>query len=425
MSKTWIIAKHEFIVTVSRKGYLLVLFGMPLLFGGIIGVSLVSQESLENAVSNSAPTGVIDQSGLIDFSLGRGLDTEAAQKTPDPNLLAKPLRGKNSKIISYTEPDEALRDLKNGRLSVVYLMEKDYLKTGKIACYVAEKGIFSDLTPIDRGRLYTLIRASLIKNQMDPQIARRVLAPGMIRQVKVSKNGLEKASNESFKEMAEFFGPFSMFLLLTMSIFFSSGYLLQGIAEEKQNRVIEVILSSVRPTELLVGKIMGLGAAGLLQVFFYVGLLFLPAITVFALFHVSVSNLLLSVVYFLLGYLLFAGLMAGTGILGNSPQESAQLSAIWTLASVIPMFLLAPISESPNSWLARGLSFFPLTAPVTMLLRVSAAEVPTLDIVISIVVLILGIAAAIRGSAKIFRAAALMYGKRPSLGEIIRWLREA
>ena len=425
MRKTWIIAKHEFIVTVRRKGYLLVLFGMPLLFGGIIGVSLLTQESLENAVSHSAPTGVVDQSGLIDFSLESGLATEAAKNAPDANLLAKPLRGKNSKILSYTEPEEALRDLKNGSLSVVYVIEKDYLETGKIACYVAEKGIFSDLTPMDRGPLYTLIRASLIKNQMDPQIAKRVLAPGMIWQVKVSKKGLEKASNESFKEMAEFFGPFSMFLLLTMSIFFSSGYLLQGIAEEKQNRVIEVILSSVRPTELLVGKIIGLGAAGLLQVVFYVGLLFFPAITVFALFHVSVTNLLLSVVYFLLGYLLFAGLMAGTGILGNSPQESAQLSAIWTLASVIPMFLLAPISESPNSWLARGLSFFPLTAPVTMLLRVSAAEVPKLDIIISIFILILGIAAAIRGSAKIFRAAALMYGKRPSLGEILRWLREA
>lgn len=318
-----------------------------------------------------------------------------------------------------------MSDLKNGQLSVVYLIEKDYLETGKIACYVAEKGIFSDLTPIDRGRLYTLIRASLIKNHMDSQIAKRVLVPGMIRQVKVSKKGFEKASGESFKEMAEFFGPFSMFLLLTMSIFFSSGYLLQGIAEEKQNRVIEVILSSVRPTQLLVGKIIGLGAAGLLQVAFYVCLLFFPAITVFALFHFSITNLLLSVVYFLLGYLLFAGLMAGTGILGNSPQESGQLSALWTLASVIPMFLLAPISESPNSWLARGLSFFPLTAPVTMLLRVSAAEVPTLDIVISIVVLILGIVAAIMGAAKIFRAAALMYGKRPSLREIMRWLREA
>jgi ABC-2 type transport system permease protein len=84
-------------------------------------------------------------------------------------------------------------------------------------------------------------------------------------------------------------------------------------------------------------------------------MLFLPAVTVFALFQVSVPGLTLSLVYFILGYLLFAGLMAGTGILGNSPQESGQLSAFWTLLSMIPMFLLAPISEAPNSWLARAL----------------------------------------------------------------------
>jgi len=380
---------------------------------------------VEKTITNAGPIGVLDQSGLIDFSLENELAKEATKSKPDDNLLEKPLRGRNSRIIPYLELEEAMREIKDGRLSAVYVIRKDYLETGKITCYVPEKGIFSGLTPMDRGRLYTLIRASLIKNQMDPQTVKRVLAPGMVRQLKVSKEGHEKASGDSFKEVAEFFGPFSMFLLLTMSIFFSSGYLLQGIAEEKQNRVIEVILSSVRPTELLVGKIIGLGAAGLLQVSVYVGLLFFPAITFFALFHVSQLNLMLSVVYFLLGYLLFAGLMAGTGILGNSPQESGQLSAFWTLTSVIPMFLLAPISESPNSWLARGLSFFPLTAPVTMLLRVSAAEVPAIDIVISIAALILGIYISIRGAAKIFRAAALMYGKRPSIGEIIRWLREA
>jgi ABC-2 type transport system permease protein len=154
-------------------------------------------------------------------------------------------------------------------------------------------------------------------------------------------------------------------------------------------------------------------------------MLFLPAVTVFALFQVSVAGLALSLVYYVLGYLLFAGLMAGTGILGNSPQESGQLSAFWTLLSMVPMFLLAPISEAPNSWLARGLSWFPLTAPVTMLLRITSGHIPWVDVGISIVVLVVSIYLAVRGAAKMFRAAALMYGKRPGVGEILRWLREA
>lgn len=194
--------------------------------------------------------------------------------------------------------------------------------------------------------------------------------------MKVSKHGDVENGSDPIQKASRFFGPFSMFLLLTMSIFFSSGYLLQGIAEQKQNRVIEVIWASVEPMELLIGKIIGLGEAGLLQVAFYAGMLLLPAVTVFALFQVSVASLVLSLVYFILGYLLFSGLMAGIGILGNSPQESGQLSAFWTLLSMIPMFLLAPISEASNSCFARVLSWFPITAPVTMLLRITSDQIP-------------------------------------------------
>jgi ABC-2 type transport system permease protein len=117
--------------------------------------------------------------------------------------------------------------------------------------------------------------------------------------------------------------------------------------------------------------------------------------------------------------------MAGTGILGNSPQESGQLSAFWTLISMIPMFLFPTISEAPNSWLARGLSWFPLTAPVTMLLRITSGHIPWLDVGISVVVLVVSIYLAVQGAAKMFRAGALMYGKRPGIGEILRWLKEA
>src|SRR5262245_63468904 len=105
--------------------------------------------------------------------------------------------------------------------------------------------------------------------------------------MKVSKQGDVESANDAFQKAARFFGPFSMFLLLTMSIFFSSGYLLQGIAEEKQNRVIELIWASVDPTELLTGKIIGLGAAGLLQVASYGAMLLFPAVTVCGFFQVT------------------------------------------------------------------------------------------------------------------------------------------
>jgi ABC-2 type transport system permease protein len=426
MSKVWVIAKREFWVTVTRKGYIFAVVGMPLLFGTIFGISFLTSGNLEQSIkSGSEPIAVVDRSHTLDFELTASLEPARESPTAATEVLQKAAGGRPSSIVPYTDMTAAIRDLKDGKLSAVYLIESDYMSTGKIVAYSPERGIFSDLATPDRSRLYDLIRASLVKGHIDGETRERVLAPGRLKQMKVSKQGDVENANDAFQKAARFFGPFSMFLLLTMSIFFSSGYLLQGIAEEKQNRVIEVIWASVDPMELLTGKIIGLGAAGLLQVALYASMLLLPAVTVFALFQVSVAGLILSLVYFILGYLLFAGLMAGTGILGNSPQESGQLSAFWTLLSMIPMFLLAPISEAPNSWLARGLSWFPLTAPVTMLLRITSGHIPWADVGISIVILLVSIYLAVRGAAKMFRAAALMFGKRPGLGEILRWLREA
>jgi len=426
MNKVWVIAKREFLVTVTRKGYIFAVVGMPLLFGGIFGISFLTSGTLEQSIkSGSEPIAVVDRSHTVDFELTASIEPVRESPVAATEVLQKAAGSKPSRIVPYTDMTQAIQDLKEGRLSAVYLIESDYMSTGKIVAYSPERGMFSDLAPPDRSRLYDLIRASLVKGRIDGETRERILAPGKLKQMKVSKHGDVENASDAFQKAARFFGPFSMFLLLTMSIFFSSGYLLQGIAEEKQNRVIEVIWASVDPMELLAGKILGLGAAGLLQVAFYAGMLFLPAVTVFALFQVSVAGLALSLVYYVLGYLLFAGLMAGTGILGNSPQESGQLSAFWTLLSMVPMFLLAPISEAPNSWLARGLSWFPLTAPVTMLLRITSGHIPWVDVGISIAVLSVSIYLAVRGAAKMFRAAALMYAKRPGVGEILRWLREA
>ena len=426
MNKVWVIAKREFLVTVTRKGYILAVVGMPLLFGGMFGISFLTSGVLEESIrSKSEPIAVVDRSHTLDFELASGLEPVREPPSTATEILQKAEGSKPSRIVSYTDMTKAIRDLKDGRLSAVYLIESDYMTTGKIVAYSTEGGMFSDLAPPDRSRLYDLIRASLVKDRIDGETRQRILSPGKLKQMKVSKQGDVESANDAFQKAARFFGPFSMFLLLTMSIFFSSGYLLQGIAEEKQNRVIELIWASVDPTELLIGKIIGLGAAGLLQVAIYVAMLVLPAVTFLALFQVSIAALLLSLIYFILGYLLFAGLMAGTGVLGNSPQESGQLSAFWTLLSMTPMFLLAPISEAPNSWLARVLSWFPLTAPVTMLLRITSGQIPWVDVGISTVLLMASIYLAVRGAAKMFRAAALMYGKRPRLGEIFRWLREA
>ncbi|MYC83634.1 MAG: ABC transporter permease [Acidobacteria bacterium] len=421
MSKVWSIAKREFLVTVTRKGYLFTLFGLPLIMiGGLFAASMLSRETFRDSQANQGPAGVVDRARVLDFRL-----QAVTEPTVSTDPLPVPGPGVHSRLVAYDDLDKALADLKKGDLSAVFLLETDYLQSGDVVAYAAEKGVFSQLTRTGRRQLSALLRASLASGRLEEEAVARILTPGRFKEMQVSKQGRIQPEGNLLKRVGRFLGPFIMFFLLTMSIFMSSGYLLQGIAEEKQNRVIEILLSSVTPTQLLMGKMMGLGAAGLLQVAFYVVLLVLPASLILTLMTLSPGQILLSLMYVVLGYLLFAGLMAGTGLLGNTSQESQQLSVIWTMTSMIPMFLVASLMQQPHSWLARSFSFFPLTAPVTMLLRLSTDEVPLVDVLISTAVLILGIVLAVKGASRLFRTASLMYGKRPRLGEVYRWLRES
>ena len=421
MSKVWSIAKREFLVTVTRKGYLFTLFGLPLIMiGGLFAASLLSRETFRDSQANQGPAGVVDRARVLDFRL-----QAVTEPTVSTDPLPVPGPRVHSRLVAYDDLDKALADLKKGDLSAVFLLESDYLQSGDVVAYAAEKGVFSQLTRTGRRQLSALLRASLASGRLEEEAVARILTPGRFKEMQVSKQGRIRPEGNQLKRVGRFLGPFIMFFLLTMSIFMSSGYLLQGIAEEKQNRVIEILLSSVTPTQLLMGKMMGLGAAGLLQVAFYVVLLVLPASLILTLMTLSPGQILLSLMYVVLGYLLFAGLMAGTGLLGNTSQESQQLSVIWTMTSMIPMFLVASLMQQPHSWLARSFSFFPLTAPVTMLLRLSTDEVPLVDVLISTAVLILGIVLAVKGASRLFRTASLMYGKRPRLGEVYRWLKES
>jgi len=220
-------------------------------------------------------------------------------------------------------------------------------------------------------------------------------------------------------------GSFGVFYVLLMSIFFSAGFLQQATGEDRQTRMLEILLSSLDCDELLVGKLMGLGAAGLLQVGIYGLLILVPGATLFVAFKISIARVLLSLVYFAIAYLMFACLMTGTGVLGRSAQESAQLSVLWTVAAATPLFFGRAIGTAPNGVVAKVLSFFPLTSPTTMMLRLTTADVPAIDIVASIALGVVSIYAVQRASSRIFRAASLMYGKRPTLPELVRWLRAA
>ncbi|MCX6012120.1 MAG: ABC transporter permease, partial [Chloroflexi bacterium] len=240
------------------------------------------------------------------------------------------------------------------------------------------------------------------------------------------KNG-ELASEQSL--LVTYLLPYIFGMLFMFAIFINSGFLMQSVSEEKENRVVEIMLSSVSSKQLLTGKIIGLGFAGLIQV-----AVWFIAIKIFASFgsanipflvdlSIPASMLLIGILYFVLGYLLFAALMAGLGSIGRTAREGQSWSTIFTLPAVIPIWFGSLIITNPYGVISRILTFFPLTAPITGMMRVPANTISAWEIILSLVMLALSVAAAIWVSAKIFRIGMLMHGKRPSIRDLARYIK--
>jgi ABC-2 type transport system permease protein len=185
-----------------------------------------------------------------------------------------------------------------------------------------------------------------------------------------------------------------------------------------------MVISSVTPTELMTGKLIGLGAVGLLQVGIWSVMGITTALGLAASFAINPKAFLFCGVFFVLGYILYGSLLLGLGSLGTNQRESTQFTWFITITVMSPLFVWMSILSSPQSTLARVFTYIPLTTPTTMMLRYSVdpAGTPWWEVILAVALLLVSTAAAIKLSAKLYRLGLLLYGKRPTVGEIWRWL---
>jgi len=219
--------------------------------------------------------------------------------------------------------------------------------------------------------------------------------------------------------------------LFILSIFITSGYLLQSVTEEKENRVVEIVLSSVPPSPLMSGKILGLGAAGLTQVAIWV----VTAIVAIPLIADRIGNvgeielepilIPLALVYFVLGYLAYGAIWAAIGAVAPGSREAQQYGSFFGFFPAIPFILLAAFLADIDSMLVLALALFPLTTPTAMLLVLGLSEeIPWELVGASFVSLVLFAGLATWASGRIFRATVLLYGVRPSLRQLVSAVRD-
>ncbi|MEO6708587.1 MAG: ABC transporter permease [Planctomycetota bacterium] len=268
------------------------------------------------------------------------------------------------------------------------------------------------------------------KEQIDPDVARRIQAPVHFDERQIDEHGQEK--EVSTKDIIRQWAPLVFVYLLWVSIFTIAQLLLTNTIEEKSNRIIEVLLSSISPLELMTGKILGIAATGLTTIvcwvaFFLVGLKLAPTLMdlpgdVDLTILISDPSFLLSfVVYFLLGFLLYASMMVGIGSACNSIKEAQNLMSPIMVLLMLPLLAMMPVGQDPNGTLARVLSFIPPFTPFVMMNR-AAGPPETWEYVATTALLLVSVVLAFFAAAKVFRVGILMTGKPPKMGEIFRWV---
>jgi ABC-2 type transport system permease protein len=406
MNKISTIFKHEFLVTVKRKSFIIMTIAFPLL--GILGIGayqIIQGTGGAPPVVETIDVGYVDNTGLF------------SNYTEYENVA----------LIAQPDETTAFNAMTDSEIQQYFVIPDDYLSGGVIVMYSLEREL--DISGDVASAMTEFLVNNLLAGKVDDTTIQRVVYPLSLSSITLDSSG-QVAENQG--GYANFIIPYIFSILLIMAIFTSSGFLLQGLGEEKENRVMEILLSSVSPRQLITGKVIGLGAAGLIQIVVWlISARFLADMAsstiggMLSSLSVSIEFLLVSLIYFILGYLLFAVIMAGAGSIGATARESQQLSVIFTLSAVVPFYFITAIMGNPDGVAARVLTFIPFTAPITVMMRMGIAEIPLWELGLSIVLIIATIIGSLFIVAKIFRTFLLMYGKTPKLGEIIKMLRQA
>lgn len=400
MRRVWLIAGHEFRTTVRRLGYLFVSFGLPLVVLGIGGIIfMTTSESVETHIAERSKAGVVD---LGDF------------------LTLDPPNG----VRRYDTESEAMEAFLAGEINTFVLIDREFLKNGRVVVKSKVKQTFFDLEKGGKGvpkNVEDYLRDQVLDVVEDSD--RRARMTNLITGSTTVLLNEQGGSEPPFK-LERLFVALGFFIALFTSVGMSGTYLLQGLADEKENRVMEMVLTSVPAEELMWGKLLGLGAAGMLQLVIW-GSMGITGMLIFAAqVLLDPRAVMVCVPLFVLGYLLMGSLMLGTGSIGSNLREVTQWSMAWSMLSMLPLFLMNPILADPHGAIARGLTFFPVTTAPTLMLRyaLDADGVALWEMLLGYGILIVSTYLALKAAAKIYKVGLLLYGKRPTPRQIFRWL---
>lgn len=415
MKKTMLVLRHELATTLRRRSYLLLAFGIPLLAILIFAAyTIIKSDSAGNDDAESeTETSELEVEGYVDQS---GLIRVIPQSVPPGHLVA------------YAGEELAQQALESGEIAAYYIVPEDYMETDKIF------HVYPDSRPLTSDGQERVMLWTLLVNLLDgdAQLAGRVWDPMDLKATNLApspehdRSSGEDCSRPGFACQSN---PLIRYLPIAMAVLFmtffmtTSTHLLGNISTEKENRTIEVLMLSVSPQQMLAGKIIGLGMTGLLQFIAWMGAVFAlmslggQTLNLPPGFTFPASLLAWGLVFFLLGYAVYATLMAGVGALAPKLKEASQV----TFVVLSPLFagyvvsVAATAAGAAHAALPTALSLFPLTAPVVMMMRLTTTGVPLWQLLLSAVLMLATAYLILRAVAAMFRAQNLLSGQSFSL----------
>lgn len=398
MNKFWIVFGHEYLRHVKRKRFILGLISIPLFMAVIMGVSLLATALSED----TRPVGYIDQSGLF---------KDAQPLPPERSGLFM----ERVKIVPFEDETNARNALEAGEIQAFYIIQPDYLSTGNVKLIAkdsVESSIHRDFSEF--------LLSHLLKNE-NPTIRTRILEGPQLTLRTVDSDQQFNSRNPLGFIIAIFSG-----VIFLLAVNTSGGYLLQAVVEEKENRTMEVVLTSISTDQFMAGKIFGNLSVGLTQLLFWLVMAGVAAMIALRTFPdlsdigIGFSFFGLMALTFLPAFVMIAALMTMVGATATESREAQQIAGLFSLPIAIPFWFIAAIMENPNGPLAIGFSFFPFTAPMTLPLRSMLTNLPVWQIVFSVGLLIVAAAASIWLASRAFRLGMLRYGKKLTLAELLR-----
>jgi ABC-2 type transport system permease protein len=432
MKKVWVIIKREYLVRVRTRAFAIGTVISPVL---LLGLIILPTFLAERGSRGERKIIVLDQSG--DPALFEAIAARAESPGSRSDSGGDEGFGSATRFVLTRQvlpPDQNPNDwIKRESGGGEKDSEQSYLILGPgVLDNVAPEYHAKNLSDFSIRALEESVSAAISERKLmragfDATKIGLYMKPVDLKKFKIGASGESKEGGMR----QDFMIAFALLFFLYMSVLFYGIFVMRGVIEEKQSRIVEVLISSVRPTQMMLGKLIGIGLVGLTQIGIWAlstAVLSLFGATMFAsqgakIPNIPISLLVYFVLYFVLGFFLYATLYAMVGAIVSSEEDAQQVQLPVTLLIVMPMLIFGVVMANPNSTSSIVLSMIPFFAPTLMMLRIAVINPPVWQVILSMVIMVATILGSVWVAARIYRVGILMYGKRPSIAELGRWLR--